>query len=200
MSVELATSLVNLGLVQNQLGRNDLAQESYRLAINQFEQLRVVQPRDIQIASKTALAYNNLAASYLDMQPKRAIELYRHALDLLPNQHTEGWTILNGAAREMAITLNNLGRSYSRTDELDEALHCYLQASEIEQRLVTQSPAHWPYQNDLAVTQNNLGMVLTRLGCVEDATAAFQRALEIQETLTKLAPHDGPRLSNIAGI
>jgi len=197
--VDLAASLSNLGLLQNQLKLKKEAQDSYRSAINLLEQLRSGRPHNSDYQYKVAVAYNNLASAYLDAQPAKAITLHLQALDLLLGVQKER-SDQRAVTRDVALTLNNLGAAYSRTTHVDESIRSYEQAIEIQLGLAGRAPSHRRYQVDLAHSHNNLGLVLSRVGRTEDAEAAFQQSLKLHEAIFLQCPGDFSLQSSIGGV
>ncbi len=97
-----------------------------------------------------------------------------------------------GAARDVAVSLNNLGFVYS-TDlaDYDRALAAHAEALAIRQRLGDSSA--------IALSLNNLGIVHGRLRRYDRALTYFRRALAIRRALG-LRPRVAATLDNIGSL
>jgi serine/threonine protein kinase len=189
---DLAASLGNLGLLQNELRSVNEARVAFEEAIEALEK------HDRQ-NRRLATAHNNLAATYVSSQPERAAALHERALQLLEEtaRETPSDRMLS---RELALTLSNLGSAWSRTTSPEKALPCYERAIKIQTKLVSLSPATISYQRDLAVSHNNLGLLHSRIGRKEQAEQEFEQAIKLQATIVLRRPQDAALQSSLAGI
>lgn len=194
---DLAASLSNLGLLQFRQHLKAEAQESYRSAIDLLEELKTLAPAGQEHIHKLALACNNLASTYLDTRPKRAIELHTQALESLARLAVES-PDSSTFARDLGLTFNNLAAAYSRIGRVDDAVAHYEQAIELQSRVARQSPSRSLYHNDLALTYNNLGLALNRGARLSESQAAFNNALNVLESLLARYPSD-EKLNQTAG-
>jgi serine/threonine protein kinase/Tfp pilus assembly protein PilF len=193
---ELALSWSNLGLVQIERGQAAAAEMSFQAAIDLLKSRLAVEPDDAALKEKLAAAYNNLAGVFLNVQPRKAVELHQRALHLqvaaAASRPAEA-----GPRREVALTYSNLAAAYMRSQRLSDALESHGKAIAIQQELASQAPANALYQRDLVVSYNNLGLALSKTGKLDEATAMFRRACEIAETALSLRPDDAGMLSTL---
>lgn len=189
VQADLAASLSNLGLLQNRMKLTTEAQVSLRSAINLLDELRRLESDHEGNLRRIAIAYNNLASTYLEVQPKRAIELHTQALETLvevAKDRPDSYAV----RRELALTLNNLAAAYSRAARIEDAIESYERAIEIQRRLARQAPSRRLYQSELALTYNNLGLALGRGGRLPESQEVFRKALDIHESLIAHDPTD----------
>jgi tetratricopeptide (TPR) repeat protein len=119
----------------------------------------------------------------------RAAEIHEKALSLqngAAEARPSDWSL----QREFALTLNNLGTAYSRTNRVAQACACYDQAIGIQEELARRDPNRTTYPCDLAVTRNNLGMLYARQEKCDEAKAAFDSAVKIYEGVLARQPND----------
>jgi tetratricopeptide (TPR) repeat protein len=191
-------TLLNIGLLEHQMGHGPQAQASYQSAIEQLRRVeKAVSTSESQ--RKLARAYNNLAATYLPGRPREAARLHGQAIDLL---HSAAKTASGDLSlrRDLALTLSNLASALARAGQVPAARASYEQAINLQEALISDAPARSSYKADLAVTLNNLGMLENRLARLELAAEVFGRSIQLQESVLRAAPHNALVESNLAGV
>jgi tetratricopeptide (TPR) repeat protein len=189
---DLAASLGNLGLLQNEQGGVIEATLAFEEAIQALEKHGGQNRR-------LATAHNNLAVMYVSSQPERAAALHERALQLLEEAAREA-PADRTLSRELALTLGNLGSAWSRTASPERAFPYYQRAIKIQEKLVSLSPATISYQRDLAVSHNNLGLLHSRTGRTEHAEEEFEQAIKVHAAIVQQRPQDAALQSSLAGI
>ena len=113
---------------------------------------------------------------------KQAEDTYVEALNILgPLAKTGQLTWL----AELAQTLNNLGKLYSRTHQIKKAETVYLEALDVCRHLVKANPA---YKESLADTLESIGILYSNPGQFEQAEVDLLEALAIRRELAKSNP------------
>ncbi len=143
------------GKAYRRLGEDDLALEAYGRALELAQRE--------QLSSGEASALNNIAVILQPGEPLQALKLYHQALPV--------WRRLGKRDYE-AVTLHNIGLTYSRLGRLDDAL------GHLETALELPTVAGSGYSR--AATLTELGRVLDRQGQGDRAIESFQAALALQ--------------------
>ena len=196
---ELATTNVNLGLLFNQQGKQQLAADHYQAALKIQESIGKTNPEHEANLNSLSATYSNLSSLYLAAQPAVARRWVERAIAIqlnLVRQHPGRRSYQS----DLALSYNNLGAIHSRLARWNEAQLCYRDAITIQERLVKIAPLVSNYQRDLAASHNNLGMAQTKAGALQDAAASFGSALELQQELVAANPRDLNLLSSLGGI
>jgi serine/threonine protein kinase/tetratricopeptide (TPR) repeat protein len=196
---DLALFYNNRGLLQSELGQRLRAKASFESAVELLERLCDGQPADADCRRTLAAAYNNLASLYVNSEPARAVEYHQRALSLQQEAAAACPEDLS-RQREIALTRNNLGAVFSRTDRSLEAEVCYDEALEIQKELARRYPHRIKFQCDLAVSHNNLGLLFSRQGKRDDAEAAFNTALELYKEILARRGDDVLARSGLGGV
>lgn len=173
-----AVTRSNLGFLQLNQGRNDLAEESLQASIRQFEEAgKGESPEAAQAFAYLGLVYMS-QGKYMQAQ-----EQLHRALTL--RQAGKNSTEL------IAATYNDLGLVYSQTDK-DEALDYFEQAEKMYVSLYgSQHPK-------IAIAKINTGIVYRDLELYGDAVNNFETSLRIWNTVhTKPHPAKAIALYNL---
>jgi tetratricopeptide (TPR) repeat protein len=124
-------------------------------ALSYLEKALAIQPYGIDQAT----THNNIGGVYSHLdQHDKAIEHYRHALDIFTN-------CLHSNHSDVARVCTNLSTVYNAIDDTEQALEFAQRAHTI---FCATLPQHHP---DLAISHNNVAMLLAQQGC-------FRRALD----------------------
>ncbi len=81
---------------------------------------------------------------------------------------------------DLAVSHNNLGRLYSKSNQLAKANASFQRAKTIMKEIVDDYPNELSYQSTLGGILNNLGRVLEQLGRLDEATKTYGQAIEHQ--------------------
>jgi CHAT domain-containing protein/tetratricopeptide (TPR) repeat protein len=178
-SLEVASTLNNLGNVARSRGDLARAEELYQQALAIYEKLA---PNSLQVATAT-LNLGNVARDRGDLV--RAEQYYQQALaireKLAPN------------SLQVAQTLNNLGGVAANRGDLARAEQLFQQALAIYEKLA-------PHSLEVADTLNNLGNVAANRGDLARAEQLFQQALAIYEKLAPNSLQVASTLNNLGNV
>jgi len=181
LTLELATSLSNQGLVQQDLDQFVQSESSFHAAIELLKQWSAAHPTNAEVLRPLAAAYNNLAGLERD-EPTKAIDLHRQALRW-QQQALRTDPSHERLQRELALTHFNLASASSRLKLWSTAADEYQQAIDLQTKLSAHSPANLSHRRDLAVSYNNLGLVHSRTQQPDLAEQAFARSIAVQRSL-----------------
>ncbi|NOG71197.1 tetratricopeptide repeat protein, partial [Roseicella sp. DB1501] len=160
-----------------------------------------------------AAAFRNLGAIAGLRDPKRALEAYRQAAELDPEDiesiYWTGWLSLErgdlGEAEARLRTVLRLAGANGQDwyeywarlglgdvkrarGDLSAAMGEYRQAAVIAERLVQADPGNAGWQRDLSVSRNKIGDVLVAQGNLPAALQAYRDGLAIAERLAQADP------------
>jgi CHAT domain-containing protein len=161
-----ALLLNQLGYAYLTKGRNDLALENLKKAIEILSSLKKI--------NKTELAscYKNLGlANWSAANNELALEHLQKALSLRKEIYKEDNT-------EIADIYNNIGLVYSSTDP-DKALEYYTKALEIYEK------AYGKNHPNVAIATNNIAIIQRKQKKYDEALANFQKVLYVWESMNK---------------
>lgn len=158
----------NLGFLQLNLGRNDLAEENLKLAIELLERSGAGQSAELaQALSTMGLIYTTTGKYNQALEHQlRALQIRQ---SLFGNTHTT-----------VAASLNDLGLLYSFLNA-DEALNYYEKALAIYEQLYDK------FNPRIAQANTNIGFVYSSMEFFGDAILNFEEALKIWDKI-----YDGP--------
>jgi tetratricopeptide (TPR) repeat protein len=146
---DLASSLNNLGIRYNEVGRHADAVEPTERAMGIYERLAEENPAFL---GDLARAFNNLGIRYGEVDRRAdAVEPTERAVAIRERLAKENPAFLG----DLASSLNNLGIRYGEVDRRADAVEPTERAVGIYERLAEENPA---YLNDLASSLNNLGV------------------------------------------
>jgi CHAT domain-containing protein/Tfp pilus assembly protein PilF len=155
-----AVTLTNLGFLQLNQGRSDLAEVSLQNAVRKFDS------NGADSRPEAAQALSNLGLVYM------AIGKYSQAQDQLHRALALRQTAQKDADELIAATYNDLGLVYSQTDK-EKALDYFEQAKKMYVALYgKQHPKN-------AIANINIGIIYRDLKLFEDALNNFETALKI---------------------
>ncbi|MEO5600338.1 MAG: CHAT domain-containing tetratricopeptide repeat protein [Cyclobacteriaceae bacterium] len=170
-----AVTETNLGSLQLNQGRNDLAEESLEDALIQFNSSG--KPRSLEAAQ----ALVNLGLVYMSQGKYAQAEAQLlMALSLRQNQLEETHELI-------AATYNDLGLVYSQTDK-DKALDYFENAQRIYLKI------HGKEHSKIAIANINIGIIYRDLKLYGDAVNNFETALKIWNTVYT-EPHPSKALA-----
>ena len=174
----LATTRSNLGFLQLNQGRNDLAEEALQRAIRQFEEAGKAESQE------AAQAFSYLGLVYMSQgKYAQAQEQIHRALSL-----RQAGTNSNEL---IAATYNDLGLVYSQTDK-EKALDYFEQAQKMYVNI------YGSRHPKIAIANINTGIIYRDLELFGDAVNNFETALEIWNTVyTKPHPAKAIALYNL---
>jgi CHAT domain-containing protein/Tfp pilus assembly protein PilF len=159
-----AVTETNIGFLRLNQGRSDLAEESLRTAIREFEQSG--KPR----SEESAMAFANLGLVYMSLgKYAQAEEQLQRALSIRE-------AVLGEAHELIAATYNDLGLVYSQTDK-DKALDYFEKAQDLYRQL------HGNDHPKLAIASINIGIIYRELEFYGDAVNNFETSLKIWNTV-----------------
>ena len=158
----VAVDYLTLGSMEVETKSNDKAIEHFEHALEILMEFHA--GRHPQIAA----AYNQLAYyySHVDMELQKSLEYYHKSADLTKEIYGE-------AHSDYALSLLNIGATYSQASQYDLALEYYDKAQSIW--LALYGANHFR----IADTYNNHAALYQKLGRLEDAKTYCEKALEI---------------------
>lgn len=176
----LAHNLNQLGIVQGQIGNQDLA-------INYLKQALAIN-KEIGDQSKVAATYNDIGLLYSQTMPSEAAINYQKALDIYASEFGE----------EHASYLNtsdNLAIIYLKLDETEKALAIF------EKVLAHRKKTYGNEHSTVAFSLSNMGQVFLDFGMPDSALAYQQQAVTIyQKIYGKHHPEIANTFNQIANI
>jgi tetratricopeptide (TPR) repeat protein len=182
-TLDLASSLNNLGLLYNSTGR-------YESALPLYEQAVEICKSELGDRNPlTATNLNNLGLLYNSMgRHESALPLLVQALEIRKS-------VLGIRHSDTAQSLNNLAGLYHSIGRYESALPLYEQALEIRKSVL--GARHL----DTAQSLNNLAGLYEAMGRYESALSLYEQALEIRKSvLGAQHPDTAQSLSNLAGL
>ncbi|WP_182865221.1 serine/threonine-protein kinase [Rhodopirellula sp. JC639] len=197
VTLALATSLNNLGLLLNQTDANAQAEATYLEAIDLLTTSD--QKSDPGIQRQLATVRGNLSGLLTGTAPDRAVEYARQALSgqLDALQADRGNAKL---ATQTIVTLNTLGAAQSAARRNPDAIDTFNRAIEIGRELLARWPEHAAYRRDLVLSYNHLGLAYSKTGSVANARAAFDEALTLGRPLATQFSTDAETRSMLGGV
>jgi tetratricopeptide (TPR) repeat protein len=185
---ELATTLMNHGLLAEQLLDSDNAEAAYRAAIRYLQSLVAEQGKNLEYRQELARALRNLGRlrhkrgqrpeAQADFQ--QAVALQEQLISEAPQDP--------GHRRDLALSHFLLSVMHQQNGRRQEALLACRQALEQQRRLVDEYPGEVDYLVEYARSWHALGVVEHQGEASREAVAAFERALALQENLVRQAP------------
>jgi serine/threonine protein kinase len=187
------------------LGERREAEEGYRTAIGQFEQVLREAPGVPAYRWELALSHNNLGVLLVDLGKRPEAEAaYRQALGL-HEQLVAEFPAVPEYRRQLAVSHHNLGIVLRELKKREAAEAAYRRALELREQLTAEYPQVPAYRQELAGSHLNLGILLRDMGR-NDAEPEYRRALELREQLAAEYPavaayrHDLALTYNSLGI
>lgn len=198
VTLRLATSLNNLGLLLADSGAVEEAETHYLRAIE------LLQPVDAptglpahqdQLASVQA----NLSGLLSKRSPERAVRYARAALAI----QTAALDTDRGNAKRVTqaiVTLNALGAAQMENRQHSAAIDTFERAVDMGLQLQQRWPDQPTYCRDLVIRFNHLGLALSKSGRLPEAQAAFQQAYAQGSTLSEVFVEDAETQSMLGGV
>jgi eukaryotic-like serine/threonine-protein kinase len=179
------------------LGERREAEEGYRAAIGQYEQLLFESPDVPPYRFELALSHNNLGVLLVELGKRpEAAAAYRQALGLHEKLAAEFPTVPE-YRRQLAVSQHNLGVVLRELKDRQAAEAAYRRALELRQQLMSAFPEDPAYRQELAGTHLNLGILLREMGR-NDAEPEYRRSLELREKLVAENPAVGAYRHDLA--
>lgn len=185
---ELASAYFRVGEINEQLGAETSAHESYQSALALWEELLAREPEaEFDLKADLALGYNNLAVlerrlgntAAAEHRHRQATELQRSLVASEPDTPR--------FASELLLSYNNLGLLYSQTERRDEARAMYEAAIDLGQRQLADQHDSIELRSSLAASYNNLGYLKSQ-DEPEAARASYRAAAELHQALVDDQP------------
>ncbi|MBC8754985.1 tetratricopeptide repeat protein [Kordia sp. YSTF-M3] len=177
-----ASTLNNLGNLQNKINEFKKAEEVYTAALNIYRKLATNNPK--KYLTDLAMVLNNFGTLLHNMNEfEKAEKAYVEGLKIRRElAKSDPQTFLP----KIAIILNNLGVLQKDTNEFEKAKKVYAEALEIRRKLAKKKPQ--VYLPDVAMTLNNLAILQKESNEFENAEKVYLEALEIRRELAKKNP------------
>jgi tetratricopeptide (TPR) repeat protein len=203
--MQLAETLHNIGMHQNDLGQPDAALASYREALDIRSRLARSAPRDRDILADLARSYGRLGDWQIDNgEPQEAKESYDKALEIreqLVQSNKSDWV----AQLQLARSLNNSGHFEREVGDRDRAIKWHREAAKLQHDLVEFSrsvprPLHyeddirglifepWDLASDLAGSHYHMGVLYTEGGKSDQAVTEHDACISLLERLAQEQP------------
>lgn len=192
VSLHLATTYSNYGLLLAKREQIDPAQQAYHAALDRLDDSPT---HDLQRASVEA----NLAGLLAKQSPEAAILYAREALarqtaalELDPSNPR--------LATSLALTLSTLGTAQAAQSQHAAAIQTFGRAVEIGEQLHLRWPNKPAFRRDLALNLNNLGLSLSGVRKLREAGEAFQQAIRLGSELAHQFDTDAEMQSMLGGM
>jgi tetratricopeptide (TPR) repeat protein len=185
---EAALAYGRVGLINEQLGRLDKAQEAYQKELDLLAYLQEQAPHEPRYRELRAQTYVGLGALHgTNQRYAEAEEAMCQARDIMQPLAGE-YPDVATYQEDLAGCYNNLGVLYYETHRSDQAERAHGRALETYAGLAGASPGTARYRHRLAGSHNNLGMVYRDSGRLERAEGSFRTALDIWRGLVHESP------------
>jgi serine/threonine protein kinase len=195
---DLAGSLNSLGNLNLATGQSAAAEEAYRAAIDQLEQLEQAGHGADSLTGHRAQAWGNLGVLYRQRnQPERAQEALHESLRLhreLAARHPDDAR----HAREVVRGLVHVGMLYRGMGKYPEADQAYQEAITRMRPLLAKHPQHAEYQFELARGLNNLTTLYLKWNRPAEGEKPIQESLELYRRLAARYPEVTQYQSGVA--
>ena len=176
---DLALTLFNFANNLNQLGQVNNAEAKYKECVEIRKSLALDNPEIYN--PEIANTFINLSLTQKALgKINEAIESNLEAIRLHRNEYL-GVGISYNFLSYFTIALNNLGEIYKEKDEYYEAKKFYLEAIELQEKLVEKD--FFKNANYLALFQRNLGRLEVRFNNSELAEKYFQASIGVYKNL-----------------
>ncbi len=202
LSVALARSWINLGVVTAGQGNPKAAVGFLQIGIDQLTSLRVADQDEPERWEALARAYNNLSLFTPPEQlvqvaaaRRKSIEIQRDLVEMVPN-NVQYMTDLANDLTELASLWSN----QTEEDKSESILRALGEATGYHRACVRIEPFVLDHQRNLAITLNNHGMASSRVHQYDEALRLFQDALTLQTTIAKELPADLTMIEQLGGI
>jgi serine/threonine-protein kinase len=185
---DLGKAHLRIGVLQNDLGRQDKAREAFQNGQAVFEQLTTDFPDRADYWLDLARCYEGPAWEGLD-DPVEGERAHRRALAIrerLASEHPTEPGYLN----DLAQNYNSLAFQLERIAKFDDAEQAYRRAVDIAETLHAHHADVADYRKTLAGALAGLGQRLLDAGRYTEAEPLLRRALMFQQELTKEFPRD----------
>jgi tetratricopeptide (TPR) repeat protein len=160
------------------------SEESYRKAVEVFEQLTAEEPDKPAHWTELAASCNNLGLALQAKEPAESERLLRRALDL-QDQLAADHPDVPDYRLDASVTRGDLAMVLFVAKRPDEALQASRDGIDGLERLAAADPSSAEYRDYLGHALNNRGAFLGRLGRLEEAEPVFRRAVEVFEPLAE---------------
>ncbi|MHC4097545.1 MAG: protein kinase domain-containing protein [Planctomycetota bacterium] len=187
-----------VGDIHNMLGQYETAEQSYRKAIDIFEELAGKSPHVTEYRTELAISKNGLGIALQALgQHQEAGGALSGVIAVLEPLTKDFPTDLN-YLKVLADAYNSQGGLLADAGLLNKAEEAYRQALGIRKRLVAESPRVAAYRQNLAGSYYKLGLVLgddsyrgriDRPQWPQQAEQAYRQALELQRKLASDFPN-----------
>jgi hypothetical protein len=155
--------------------------------VAQLEQLEA-NPGDAKAATQVVLTLNTLASAQAGQsQHREAIESLRQAIEI-SGQLRSRWPDQASYRRDLGISLNQLGLSFTAVGRTDRAANAFEQASKHARALLKVYGDDAQLHSMLGSTLNNLAFLKQQLGDHLTAKTLYNEAIQHQQLAVSLAP------------
>ncbi len=184
---DLASALVNLGLIERQLLEIDKAESSYAKALDVYAKLLESDRWSSSALNDFLLASNDFGLLYAETsRPEKAEPLYRHALDTAASAGTAAND--ERCLSQIANLRDNLATMYIGVGRRSEAEVEHLAGLEIRRRLAKDFPKNEEHRNSLVMSLNNLVVLYGTTGRAQMAEPLVREAAAIIEMVVEDHP------------
>ncbi|QDS99614.1 protein kinase domain-containing protein [Adhaeretor mobilis] len=196
-TVTLAETMSNLGLLEAQASRHEVAESLLMQAIDLLEGHAAEEDSD-RSRHDLAIALNNLSYVLRQTEPTGSLQACEWAKVIL-----ESLTTNNPHEREyrsdLAQCLSNEAALHSSSGNTSAARDACLAAIKLQRRLIRQAPGMPGYRRNLAVSLNNFAQFAGNAQR-DEALQYFEDALEVVSQLAEDYPQEPEFASLQAGI
>ncbi len=196
---QLALATHHLGVLQNQNGERQQAEQSFLEARRLQTEALQERPDDEQALRELAATLDNLSFLYADGDAKRAAACYEEAvrtherlIAVAPTNETH--------QHELAQARANYGSFQARQGDGQTAVPMLQEAIVALERIALLHPQNPAPARELAIIYNNLGMVQKSAGSLADAEHAFRSAQRWLAPLLETSARSPGDASSLGGV
>lgn len=192
VSLELATTENNLGLLLAEIGSTEKSLPYFQQAIQRLE---ATEPHGQRMAFAQLNLANNLASQW----PERAVTCAERSIEILSKEllsQTNNLKLSLNKARALSI----IGTARLKQERTVEAIDALEHAVDVVRRLASLWPEDSALQQQLAIDYSRLGMAFGSIHENRKASVNLEFASEIQDRIVQSSPDDHKAQVILAGI
>jgi tetratricopeptide (TPR) repeat protein len=185
------------GQMRGGMGEREQAEQSYRKAVEVFEQLTAEEPGKPAHWRELAASYNNLALALDAAELAESERLLRRAQSL-QDRLAADYPDVPGYRLDAGVTRGDLEMVLFKSRRHEEADQASREAIDILEKLVAEAPAVRDYRFALANALNNHAAFLGQRGRADEIEPVLRRAVEVFEPLAEGPSADPGSRSRLA--
>ncbi len=187
---ELSDAYSRIASISWELGLQDEALATHRLALALVEQMAAAAPDDRRIRAAVAACHSSIGFTLRTRgRPAEALRPYEQAREI-QEQLARDYPDDPRYQEALSWTLSNIGVIHHEIGRDAEAMRLHQQAVAIHQDLANREPNHAPYRSDLAWCWRYLSLSLAATGDAAGALRLLERAAVLHEQLVAAHPEN----------